>query len=200
MKCFQSILMLAPQAEGNETELERPVALARVFGAALTVVDVLDSSPWQQAGSAGAGRLARREEQLRQLDRGIQHTQSQLTATDELLRRTDQAGGWWASDVAVMMSGAILLFAVIILSLATYLIRRGVPTDSVLKIFGAILIVVSAIFLVVAGYSDQQIAPVIGLLGTIAGYLLGKESGRTEVTVDRNHETSAGAESREGAP
>jgi hypothetical protein len=140
------------------------------------------------------------EEQLRQLDRGIQHTQSQLTATDELLRRTDQAGGWWASDVAVMMSGAILLFAVIILSLATYLIRRGVPTDSVLKIFGAILIVVSAIFLVVAGYSDQQIAPVIGLLGTIAGYLLGKESGRTEVTVDRNHETSAGAESREGAP
>ena len=59
---------------------------------------------------------------------------------------------------------------------------------------------VFAIFLVVAGYSDQQIAPVIGLLGTIAGYLLGKESGRTEVTVDRNHETSAGAESREGAP
>jgi hypothetical protein len=27
----------------------------------------------------------------------------------------------------------------------------------------------------VAGYSDQQIAPAMGLLGTIVGYLLGKD-------------------------
>jgi biopolymer transport protein ExbB/TolQ len=32
-----------------------------------------------------------------------------------------------------------------------------------------------AVFLVVAGYTDTQIAPVMGLLGTVAGYLLGKE-------------------------
>jgi hypothetical protein len=38
------------------------------------------------------------------------------------------------------------------------------------------LIISSSIFLIVAGYTSQQIAPAMGLLGTLAGYLLGKES------------------------
>jgi hypothetical protein len=112
---------------------------------------------------------------LRELDAEIQQTQSQITASDQLLH-ANGAAGWWSTDNAMTMSAGILLFGVVIIGLATYLIRHGTATDSVLKIFGAILIVVSAIFLVVAGYSDEQIAPVIGLLGTIAGYLLGKES------------------------
>lgn len=116
------------------------------------------------------------QQRLQELSAGIQQTQSQLTASDKLLQYTDAGGTWWATDNAMTMSAGILLFGLIIFILATYLIRQGTPTDSVLKIFGAILIIVSAIFLVVAGYSDQQIAPVIGLLGTIAGYLLGKES------------------------
>ena len=37
------------------------------------------------------------------------------------------------------------------------------------------------VFLIVAGYTEKQIAPVIGLLGTIAGYLLGKSSSETGV-------------------
>jgi hypothetical protein len=40
--------------------------------------------------------------------------------------------------------------------------------------FGTILIITTSVFLVVAGYSSNQIAPVTGLLGTLAGYLLGK--------------------------
>jgi hypothetical protein len=127
---------------------------------------------------------------LRELDAEIQRTESEMAASDQLLQ-TDGATGWWSTDNAMTMSVGILLFGVVIIALATYLIRRGTATDSVLKIFGAILIVVSAIFLVVAGYSDQQIAPVIGLLGTIAGYLLGKESApernapRTRTLADR---------------
>jgi hypothetical protein len=31
-------------------------------------------------------------------------------------------------------------------------------------------------FLITAGYTSDQIAPMIGLLGTIAGYLLGKST------------------------
>jgi hypothetical protein len=38
------------------------------------------------------------------------------------------------------------------------------------------LIIIAGLFLMTAGYSDQQIAPVIGLLGTIVGYLLGKSN------------------------
>ena len=74
------------------------------------------------------------------------------------------------------MSAALLVFGVVVLLLATYLIKVGKSSEAVLRIFGTILIIVIAVFLVVAGYSDTQIAPVMGLLGTIAGYLLGKES------------------------
>jgi C4-dicarboxylate transporter len=74
------------------------------------------------------------------------------------------------------MSSAVLTFGIIVLVLATYLIKKGKAPEAVLRIFGTILIIVIASFLVVAGYSDQQIAPVMGLLGTLAGYLLGKDT------------------------
>ena len=83
---------------------------------------------------------------------------------------------WWSTRNAMTMSAALLVFGVVVLLLATYLIKVGKSSEAVLRIFGTILIIVIAVFLVVAGYSDTQIAPVMGLLGTIAGYLLGKES------------------------
>lgn len=83
---------------------------------------------------------------------------------------------WWSTTNAMTMSATVLAFGLIVIFLATYLIRHGKNTEAVLRIFGTILIVVVAVFLVVAGYSDTQIAPVMGLLGTIVGYLLGKET------------------------
>lgn len=83
---------------------------------------------------------------------------------------------WWSTRNAMTISAALLVFGVVVLLLATYLIKVGKSSEAVLRIFGTILIIVIAVFLVVAGYSDTQIAPVMGLLGTIAGYLLGKES------------------------
>lgn len=75
------------------------------------------------------------------------------------------------------ISSVVLVFGVFVLLLATYLIRIGKNSEPVLRIFGTILIIVISVFLVVAGYTSNQIAPVMGLLGTIAGYLLGKETG-----------------------
>jgi len=40
------------------------------------------------------------------------------------------------------------------------------------------MVVMSAVFLVVAGYDDQQIAPAMGLLGTVVGYVLGTSLNR----------------------
>ena len=36
------------------------------------------------------------------------------------------------------------------------------------------LIITATLFLITAGYDNNQIAPAIGLFGTVAGYLLGK--------------------------
>lgn len=47
---------------------------------------------------------------------------------------------------------------------------------SVIRLLGLTLIIISATALVIGFQEQTQITAVIGLLGTIAGYLLGKES------------------------
>ena len=88
------------------------------------------------------------------------------------------AGGeWWTASNAMTISTVTLAFGMLTLCLATYLlVRLGADSRAVLKVFGLILIVTMSAFLMVAGYSDEQLTPIIGLLGTLAGYLLGTES------------------------
>ena len=43
-----------------------------------------------------------------------------------------------------------------------------------LKFILVTLVITSALFLIAAGFSNNQIASAMGLLGTIAGYLLGR--------------------------
>ena len=86
----------------------------------------------------------------------------------------------WSAHNAMTVSSVVLIYSLIVLALATYLIRLGKSSESVLRIFGTILIISSSVFLIVAGYTNQQIAPAMGLLGTVAGYLLGKESSKPD--------------------
>jgi hypothetical protein len=105
--------------------------------------------------------------QEQELENAKQHK-----ATEEL----NSSKPIWSAQNAMTVGSAILVYSLIVLALATYLIRLGKSSSSVLRIFGTILIISSSIFLIVAGYTSQQIAPAMGLLGTLAGYLLGKES------------------------
>lgn len=79
-------------------------------------------------------------------------------------------------DDGLFLSLCLLVFSMIVFSLMTYLIKIGKQPDQILKVFGSVLIVVAAVFLIVAGYSEKQISPVIGLLGTVAGYILGRSN------------------------
>lgn len=78
------------------------------------------------------------------------------------------------------LSCILLSFGLLVVCVVAYLIKLGKEPEALLRSFGTILIVIAAVFLIVAGYSEKQIAPVIGLLGTIAGYLLGKSSAKKE--------------------
>lgn len=42
------------------------------------------------------------------------------------------------------------------------------------NVFTVTIIITAGLFLMTAGYSSEQIAPMYGLLGTVVGYLLGK--------------------------
>jgi hypothetical protein len=113
------------------------------------------------------------------LEKSIQEKMQKLdtekVATEQQVAQSSHSeAGWWSVDDAMTISAAVLIFGLVIIVLATALLYKGKKADDVLRLFGTIIIVVSAVFLVVAGYTDTQIAPVIGLLGTIAGYLLGR--------------------------
>jgi len=86
----------------------------------------------------------------------------------------------WSPQLALQLSSMILLFGIIVFALMTYLVNKKHNPNDILRIFALPLIVVSSIFLIVVGYSQEQIAPVIGLLGTIAGYLLGSKSNKAD--------------------
>jgi hypothetical protein len=80
------------------------------------------------------------------------------------------------SDLELYLSLAVLGFGLLVLGaqMAIMLkVGKGWGPNST-RISGLRLVVVSGVFLITAGYSQDQIAPMIGLLGTIAGYLLGK--------------------------
>lgn len=82
---------------------------------------------------------------------------------------------WWTTQNAMTMSTVVLVFGIVVIAICAALMRGSRPSaEAVLRVFGTVLIIVGALFLVVAGYTDKQMAPVMGLLGTLAGYLLGK--------------------------
>jgi hypothetical protein len=73
------------------------------------------------------------------------------------------------------LSMAVLVFAVILVLIELYIIKiRRLNGEDAIKFITITLIIMATLFLITAGYSNDQIAPAVGLLGTIAGYLLGK--------------------------
>ncbi len=105
----------------------------------------------------------------------VQKTTGDVTAVQEKIS-AGAGEAVWDSTLVLTLSLSILCFGLIVLGIMAYLIVKDRDPRAVLRAFGVPLIIVAAIFLVVTGYSRDQIAPVIGLLGTIAGYLLGVNS------------------------
>lgn len=91
---------------------------------------------------------------------------------------------WWNVQNAMTISASVLVFGFLVLVLASLYMKKA--SESQIRIFAIMLIIVMAVFLIVAGYSDTQIAPAIGLLGTIAGYLLGKDASVQTTTTPKN--------------
>lgn len=81
---------------------------------------------------------------------------------------------WTSSEI--VLSVALLLFTFLLVVLESIIVVKAKTPwspQSILRIVGLTLIIGISAFLVVAGYDQDQITPVTGLLGVIAGYLLG---------------------------
>ncbi len=112
---------------------------------------------------------------LEEINQQLQQTDTAIKSLVSHPTPPAAVSSWWTVTNSMTISAVVLVFGLLVILLATYLIKNGKNAEAVLRIYGTILIVVASVFLVVAGYTDTQIAPVMGLLGTIVGYLLGKE-------------------------
>ena len=80
------------------------------------------------------------------------------------------------SSYEFVLSCVILAFGLIVIVLQFFLLRRVVVqrSEEVMRYYTVTLIIIASLVLVAAGLSDRQIASVVGLFGTVAGYILGR--------------------------
>lgn len=94
------------------------------------------------------------------------------------------------SDFEFWLSAEILLFGLGVVVIEFLLLRKAnVSAEEALRVYAVTLIIVGTLFAITAGFDSNQIAPAMGLFGTIAGYLLGKRSGSEKA--DTQQDSSA---------
>lgn len=110
-------------------------------------------------------------------------TAGAMSALDQAQKALDQAPAPaaavqpWSQDLVQFLSLGVLGFSCVALMLAAALLwRANASPHQVLRVFGVIAILGFSALLLVVGYNNEQLTPIVGLFGAIAGYLLGKDS------------------------
>jgi hypothetical protein len=89
----------------------------------------------------------------------------------------------WSPALVKFLAVSIIAFTLAALCLCTVLLWRSRATGfHVLRIFGVITILGISALLLIVGYSNEQLTPIVGLFGAIAGYLLGKDTTSSSAT------------------
>jgi len=92
----------------------------------------------------------------------------------------------------VLAFGAVLLLAELGI---IYQVGQGWNSGAT-TVLGLTLMVFASLFALTAGYTEQQISPIIGLFGTLAGYVLGKgEFGKSAAPAIQNPSAEPSRES-----
>jgi hypothetical protein len=143
---------------------------------ALVMVAVLLSFlPVDQAYGQGSGKTSTQE---------YEASNSVPTNTSEPEGDDTSDGGagaikakYFLSDFEFWLSFEILLFGLGVIVVEFMLLRHAKLTaEEALRVYAVTLIIVGTLFAITAGFDSTQIAPAMGLFGTIAGYLLGKRT------------------------
>ena len=81
-----------------------------------------------------------------------------------------------------VLSGLILVFLVIIIFSIVYIFKHisCAKSEEMGRLVTVSIVVMGVLFLIISGRQSDHIAPAFGLLGTVAGYLLGHARSRKE--------------------
>jgi hypothetical protein len=108
---------------------------------------------------------------VKQGDRGSTNDVSKVLPPNTIPTSTNMFRTSNESLLTILM----LTFGVIILGISAFIIyKHGTDLNFLFKYFIIILVIIASVVLMSVGYDKDQVAPAIGLFGTIAGYLLGK--------------------------
>jgi CHASE2 domain-containing sensor protein len=103
--------------------------------------------------------------------------QQAADAAKNAVQATEPGLHGWSPELVKFLASSVLVFTFFALLLCAVLLWRSRATGyHVLRIFGVITIVGISALLLVVGYSNEQLTPIVGLFGAIAGYLLGKDT------------------------
>ena len=84
-----------------------------------------------------------------------------------------QSGSLFSSG-EIGLTWIIFIFGLIALTIFFLLVHYGKATPYLMRIYVIIILVFGTLLVVSSAYSTEQIAPIVGFFGTIAGYLLGR--------------------------
>ena len=81
------------------------------------------------------------------------------------------------SEYEFWLSAEVLIFGFAVLLAEFLLLRKAkITAEEALRVYAVSLIIIGTLFAITAGFDSNQIAPAMGLFGTIAGYLLGRRA------------------------
>ena len=80
----------------------------------------------------------------------------------------------------MQLTFVILGFGLVALLMFYLLVRSDRATPFLMRIYVVIILVFGTLLVVSSSYSTEQIAPVVGFFGTIAGYLLGRSERKND--------------------
>lgn len=82
--------------------------------------------------------------------------------------------GSFRFDDEFTLTFVIIGFALVALGALLFMTRKTPATEHVLRVYVVVIIIFGTLLVVSSSYTTEQIGPVLGLFGTIAGYILGR--------------------------
>jgi hypothetical protein len=84
----------------------------------------------------------------------------------------------WMTNKESRLAVFVLLFGAFLAAIQAFLmIKKDFRAHEIIRLSGLTFIVIATLFIITAGYGAEQIAPAMGLFGTMAGYILGRTQG-----------------------
>jgi hypothetical protein len=93
--------------------------------------------------------------------------------TDVSLQFISKKEFWLAISTLIVL----LITLTLILKLIS---KKNLNDDLAVKLILTIIVIISTLFLVTAGYDDKSIAPAFGLFGAVLGYIFGKSDTKNQ--------------------